>query len=85
MVQFLIHTILDHSQGLRMGRVTFTETEISGPRLWVRGVRYPTDSIQYLNLVRKLSFQFKEKSADSIKKIMQFNIMGVIDTGQWEK
>ena len=44
-----------------------------------------SDLIQYLNLVKNLYFQFKEKSADSIKKIMQFNIKGIIDTGQWKK
>ena len=52
-----------------------------------------SDSIQYLNFAKNDSFniqldiafpkiQFKENSADSIQKIIQFNSQEIIDTGQ---
>ena len=51
-----------------------------------------SDSIQYLNFAKNDSFniqldiafpkiQFKENSADSIQKIIQFSSQGIIDTG----
>ena len=50
-------------------------------------------SIQYLNFAKKWfiqysiqyclsKIQFKENSADSIQKVIQFNSQGIIDTGQ---